>query len=227
LTESERQIYFADFVILLQAEEDDKRRRIQDARFRAEKAQRDAYREILKRLSAEGKIRPYTRWRAIEGFVKVEDACKIVMGQDQDAPMEIFEEFVDEWDDLYHRERALLSRLIDESSTVEHVVKADTSFEDFTQTLLKQAERPSDLYSDIKRIINREEPVSTARVYWEELVSKAQHAVGSHVDREESSEDEGEIIEDEASDQGETPTSGEAAVIAEQNDDIAPEVVSI
>jgi pre-mRNA-processing factor 40 len=198
----------------LQAEEDDKRRRIHDARFRAEKAQREAYRDVLRSLSKEGRIRPYTRWRAIVEFLKAEEAFKTVLGQDQDAPMEIFEEFVDGWDDAYHRERALLSRLIDESWDVASLVKPDTSFEDFTKTLLERSERPSDLYSDIKRIINREEPVSTARVYWEELVSKAQHAVrrqGSQVDNEESSEDEGEIIEEEVSREGTLPDQGSKA----------------
>jgi len=133
-----------------------------------------------------------------------EEAFDIVSGQDQDAPMEMFEEFVGKWDDAYQRERALLSRLIDESWTAEPFVKHDTSFEDFTRNLLASVERPSDLYSDIKRTINREDPVSTARVYWEELVSKAQHAAhrqGNQVDREESSEDEGEIFEDEINDE--------------------------
>ena len=204
LSESERQIYFADFVILLQAEEDDKRRRIQDARHRAEKAQREAYRDILKRLSVEGRIRPNTRWQAVVDFLMAEEAFDIVSGQDQDAPREIFEEFVRKWDDAYYRERALLSRLIDESWTAELFVKHDTSFLEFTQNLLARVERPSDLYSDIKGIINTEDPVSTARIYWEELVSKAQHVAhrqANHVDREESSEDEGEIFEDEVNDQ--------------------------
>ena len=158
----------------------------------------------MKRLSIEGRIRPYTQWRAIVDFVKVEEAFDAVLGQDQDAPMEIFEEFVGEWDVTYRRERALLSKLIDESCSAEPFVKHDTPFEDFTQNLLTRAERPSDLYSDVKRIINREDPVSTARIYWEELVSKAHHAAqrqGNQVDHEESSEDEGEIIEGEVDDE--------------------------
>lgn len=187
----------------MQAEEDDKRRRIQDARYRAEKAQREAYRDILKYLSSQGKIRPYTSWRAIVEFIEGEEAFKAVLGQDQDAPMEIFEEFVDEWDKAYYRERTLLSRVIDETWGGEAIVKPNTSFEEFTNSLFQRLERPSDIYSDIKRIMNREEPVSTARLYWEELLSKAQHTLnrqGPQVDYDESSEDEGEIIEEEATD---------------------------
>ena len=52
MTDSDRQLYFADFVIELQAVEDDKRRRIRDAHRRAEQAQRDAYRDFLEKFPA-------------------------------------------------------------------------------------------------------------------------------------------------------------------------------
>ncbi len=96
LTESDRQLYFADFVIELQAAEDDKRRRIRDARRRAEKAQREAYRDVLKRLARDGTIRPFTRWRSIEEFVMADPAFNPVLAQDREAPREIYEEFIDD-----------------------------------------------------------------------------------------------------------------------------------
>lgn len=201
LSEGDRQLFFADFVIQLQVAEDDKRRRIQDARYRAEKAQRDAYRDMLRRLAVEGKIRPYTRWRAVEDLVANDDASKAVTGQSPDAPIDLFEEFVDEWDDHYHRERSLLSELIDgQPLEAQPMVQLETPFKDFKKWLLDRAEISPSLFSEVKRVINREDPVSTARVYWEELVSKAKHATnrGSQVNHpdESSSEDEGEIIEE-------------------------------
>ena len=67
---SDRQLYFADFVIELQAAEDEKRRRIRDARRRAEKAQREGYRELLRKMAGEGNITPYTRWRSVESLCR-------------------------------------------------------------------------------------------------------------------------------------------------------------
>lgn len=201
LTDSDRQLLFADFVIELQAAEDDKRRRIRDARRRAEKAQREAYRDVLKRLGVEGKIRPYTRWRVIEEYVTADEAFNPVSAQDRDAPREIYEEFVDTWDDMYRREREFLSRFINPPDKKEITVDPETSFEDFSKLLLAQAEYSAELYGDTRRIINRDEPVSSARLYWEELVSRASHLNGRQGTQptslqEDSSEDEGEIIED-------------------------------
>ncbi len=201
LSESDRQLFFADFVIELQAAEDDKRRRIRDARRRAEKAQREAYRGALKRLALDGVIRPYTRWRSIEEIVTADEAFNPVLSQDRDAPREIFEEFVDEWDDIYRQERAILSRLINPSDKPEIIVNPETSLEDFVLLLVKEAEHTSESYGDTKRIVSREDPVSSARLYLEELVSRANHSSirpGSQrrASQEDSSEDEGEIIEE-------------------------------
>jgi pre-mRNA-processing factor 40 len=201
LTDSDRQLLFADFVIELQAAEDDKRRRIRDARRRAEKAQREAYRVLLKRMAVEGTIRPYTAWRIIEEFVTVDESFIPVLAQDRDAPREIFEEFIDTWDDIYRRERAFLSRFINPPDKKEIKIDREISFENFSKVLLVEAEYSAELYGDTRRIINKEEPVSSARLYWEELVSRASHSngrQGAHRTslQEDSSEDEGEIIED-------------------------------
>jgi pre-mRNA-processing factor 40 len=210
-TNSDRQLLFADFVIELQAAEDDKRRRIRDARRRAEKAQREAYRDVLKRLAVEQRIRPYTQWRIIEEFVTVDGSFNAVLAQDRDAPREIYEEFIDTWDDIYRRERAFLSRFINPPDKKEINIDPETSFEDFSKLLLAEAEYSAELYGDARRIINREDPVSSVRLYWEELVSRASHSNGRQGAQrtslqEDSSEDEGEIIED-----GEVGDGGELA----------------
>jgi pre-mRNA-processing factor 40 len=207
MSDSDRQLYFADFVIALQAAEDDKRRRIRDARRRAEKAQREAYREALRKLAIEGKILPYTRWRGIEEIVSTDDSFNLVQAQDRDAARELFEEFVDEWEDAYRRERSFLSRLLNPPNKAEIVVKVGTKYDGFTKLLLDAAAYSPDIYGDARRIINREEPLSSARLYYDELISRASDSSQRQATRrratDDSSEDEGEIIED-----GELPDAG-------------------
>jgi pre-mRNA-processing factor 40 len=210
MSDSDRQLYFADFVIALQAAEDDKRRRIRDARRRAEKAQREAYREALRKLAVEGKILPYTRWRGIEEIVSTDNSFNLVQAQDRDAARELFEEFVDEWEDAYRRERSFLSRLLNPPNKAEIVVKVGAKYDGFTKVLLDAAAYSPDIYGDARRIINREEPVSSARLYYDELISRASDSSQRQTTRrratDDSSEDEGEIIED-----GELPDAGAAS----------------
>jgi pre-mRNA-processing factor 40 len=192
MSDSDRQLYFADFVIELQAAEDEKRRRIRDARRRAEKAQREGYRELLKKLASDGKITPYTRWRSIQDSVSTDEACKLVQAQDRDAPHELFEEFLDEWNEGYRRERSFLGRLVT-SGRKEIRVRPGTSYDQFTKLLLDEAAYSPDVYGDVRRIINREQPVSSARLHYDELMSRTTEDRKANDD---SSEDEGEIIED-------------------------------
>eukprot|EP00980_Cylindrotheca_fusiformis_P028338 scaffold22592_cov129-Cylindrotheca_fusiformis.AAC.24 len=215
-TDSDRELFFADFVIELQAAEDDKRRRIRDARRRAEKAQRDAYREVLQNLAADRKISPSTRWRSIEELVFKDDSFNLVAAQDRDSPRSLFEEFVAEWDDNYHRERLFLSRLL---PLGDDKVTTGISYDEFKKLLLDEASNSKELYGDIRQIINTEEPVSSARLYYDELMAhladQSRRGAALHRLTEDSSEDEGEIIEDgdmdgnknplEAGDAGEKP----------------------
>lgn len=231
MSDSDRQLYFADFVIELQTAEDDKRRRIRDARRRAEKAQREAFRDVLRKLATEGKILPATRWRAIEDIIARDTAYKPVQAQDQDAPRELFAEFVDEWGELYRRERSLLSRTLHPTANKEIVLKEKTMYEEFTKLLLDEAAYSPELYGEIRRIINREEPISSAHLYFDELILRATEGItavamrpgstggrGSQVD---SSEDEGEIIED-----GEVPDEddGEVDIEIGKHDETAQNV---
>ena len=196
-SDSDRQLYFADFVIALQKVEDNKRRRIQDARRRAEKAQRDQYRELLNKMAADGKIFPYSRWREIEVSLVQEDSFKLVEGQDRVAPREIFELFVDEWDETYRRERNFLFRLLRPPGRPDIVIAAGTTFENFKKIITKESAYSSEIQNETFRIANREDPVSSARLLFDELNAQTENGgLRRGSAKDDSSEDEGEIIED-------------------------------
>lgn len=198
MSDSDRQLYFADFVIELQEAEDEKRRRIHDARRRAEKAQRDAYRKVLQKLAAERKITPSTRWRSVEELVSMDETFNLVEAQDRDSPRSLFEEFVGEWDDIYHHDRSFLSRLIHSCRRKESDIGSDSTYEDFTKWLLELASESQELYAETRQIIYTEEPLSSARLYYDELISRASDLSRRDLQKraEDSSEDEGEIVED-------------------------------
>ena len=200
LPESNRQLYFADFVLALQKAEDDKRRRIRDARRWAEKAQRDKYRDLLKVKAKEGKIFPYSRWRVVEELISQDESFTLVQAQDRNSPREVFEAFVDEWDDVYRRERSFLARLLDPVGKEPFVVTEDTTFDAFNTFLKNEASHSDEIQTEVFRIINREDPVSSARLFYDELVYRASEAgrYGSRrpSTKDDSSEDEGEIIEE-------------------------------
>jgi hypothetical protein len=206
MSDADRQLYFADFVIELQAAEDDKRRRIRDARRRAEKAQREGYRDTLRKLASEGKILPGTRWRSVEEIMSGEESYGLVHTQDRDTPRELFEEFLDEWGENYRRDRSFLGQLLQPSSKKEIVVNGNTTYEEFTKMLLNEAAYSPGVYGDTRRIINRDDPISSARLYYDDLVLRAKELDSAAASRQgnplrmgslvDSSEDEGEIIEE-------------------------------
>ena len=204
MSDSDRQLYFADYVIELQAAEDEKRRRIRDARRRAEKAQRDAYRETLRVMAVEGKILPSSRWRNFEDHISSKVSFSPVSEQDRDAPRDMFEDFVEDWADSYRRDKVFLSRLVSSSKNL--TVNADTQLEGFKKAILEEAAYSPDVYSDVRRIINREEPISNIKLFLDELVLKAKkdnentisfgrrRGVGNRNDS--SSDEDGEVQED-------------------------------
>ena len=227
MSDSDRQLYFADFVIDLQAAEDDKRRRIRDARRRAEKAQRDGYRETLRKLASEGKIHPGSRWRSVEEVISKDVSFGPVHTQDRDAPREIFEEFLDEWVQKYQRDRAFLSQLLYQGSRKDSVVKPSTTYQEFTAMLKNEAEYSPGASGDVRRIINREDPVSSARLFYDDLIFRAKEVAASAGNRRsstalrgqgqlaDSSEDEGEIIEE-----GEVSEDGKSAKALVREEDV-------
>ncbi|KAL3920020.1 MAG: hypothetical protein SGILL_003465 [Bacillariaceae sp.] len=191
--DSDRQLYFADFALELQNAEDDKRRRIRDARRRAEKAQRDNFRQLLREKAAGGRIFPYSRWRMVVEMLAQDESFALVEAQGRDMPRQLFEEFADEWDDIFRRERSFLIRLLDRRSDNEEVIKRETTYESFKKLLMEVASYSEEAERDAYRIISREDPVSSARLYYDELMSLLSR---QQKPDEESSEDEGEIIED-------------------------------
>lgn len=208
MDEADRQSYFADFVMELQTAEDDKRRRIRDDRRRAEKAQREAYRDALENMAAEGKIAPSSRWRDVEGIIKVDASFAPVQEQNRNSPRDIFEEFAEEWDDIFRRDRPFLCQLVHPASRREIMVTVDTKYDAFVKAMLQEASSSSQLQAEAHRVVKPDERLSSARLYFNELMKRAK---GKHVvplrrrgygarrgsqNGDSSSEDEGEIVED-------------------------------
>jgi len=111
MSETDRQLYFSDYVIELQNAEDEKRRRIRDARHRAEKAQRDVFRDRLVALAKSGIITPEARWRGVEDKVSNDPTYEPVQAQGREVARELFEDFVYDWKEEYRRDKVTLSRV--------------------------------------------------------------------------------------------------------------------
>ena len=202
MTDSERQLYFADFILDLQDAEEERRRRIYEARRKAEKAQREEYRADLRQLAEAGKILPSTRWRHAEDVVGGEPSHGPVEEKGREVPREIFEDFVDDWNDEYKRDRSRLREYWRKAKS-KMDMSTETQYEDFAKALLDAVSESADSYSTVRRIINREEPVSSAKLYFDELILDAKDGGGAKSSRarkgrkdDDSSEDEGEIVED-------------------------------
>lgn len=199
MSDQERQLYFADHVIELQVVEDEKRRRIRDARRRAEKAQRDAFRDTLATLAKEGRILPTSRWRNIEDLLASKETFKAVRDQGRNEPQLVFDDYIDEWADIYQGDKAFLSDLLSKSK--DNAFRADSKYEDFTKALLDAAAPSPDSYRDVRRIIQEELPVSSAKLLFDEIIavekaSKIRNRTSGRRIADDSSEDEGEIVED-------------------------------
>ena len=78
------------------------------------------------------------------------------------------EDLVDDWGDLYRRERSFLSRILNHSSknnnttstnsttaTGSSIVQIDTTYEEFSKLLLEAAAYSCDVYTDVRRVIHR------------------------------------------------------------------------
>ena len=205
MSETDRQLYFSDHVIELQNAEDEKRRRIRDARRRAEKAQRDAFRNKLGELAKSGLVTPETRWRSLEDTVSNDPTYEPVHAQGRKVARELFEDFVYDWKEEYRRDKVTLVRVW-EKSTKEFVFDdRDNVVEEFGKMLLESSAGSPELYGEIRRISNRENVLfmSSIALFYKELMSQSEGTRngdgkkrGSTLNDNDSSEDEGEIIED-------------------------------
>ncbi len=208
MKDSDRELYFVDYVIELQKVEDGKRRRAREARRRAEKAQRDAFRDTLKKFAREGKILPTSRWRNCEELLAAEDTFDAVRDQDRATPRNMFEDMVEEWEDVYRGDKAFLNSLLAKSKSSAFAAKTDAKYEDFTKVILDAAAYSPEMYSDARRVINEEVLVSSvcsAKLFFDEWVASGKSISGRGSRNTpygrrgvtgESSEDEGEIVED-------------------------------
>jgi len=200
MPDSDRELYFADYVLELQAAEEERRRRIRDARRKAEKAQKEAYTNALRKLASEGSLLPSSRWRNVEALIAADPSFAPVQAHERDSPRDIFEDFIDEWNGVYRRDRSFLNNLVHSPSKQALTVHADMTYEEYSRALLDQAAHSPELYSETRGILNREDPISSARLYFNELVLKARDSRSKSGLRRgsagSSSEDEGEIRED-------------------------------
>ena len=229
LTDSDRQVFFADHVIELQKIEDDKRRKIREARRNAERAQRASYSNLLHQLSVDGKIFPYSRWRGeVQELVSKESSFAPLYAQDRNAPRAMFEEFVEEWYETYQRERSFMRRRLESllkgrSVDVSSLITTETTYTAFKDILTDDR---NESFSDSKEmwdIVNGQNPVSSALIFYKDLISRAKSgsrpSISKPISRrslrqggDESSEDEGEIVEDaDENTQAQASTNLEAA----------------
>mmetsp|Transcript_44193 Transcript_44193/g.53395 ORF Transcript_44193/g.53395 Transcript_44193/m.53395 type:complete len:268 (-) Transcript_44193:683-1486(-) len=201
LSDGDRQLCFADHILLLQTRDDEKRRRIREARRRAEKAQRDAYRHILRRWTKEGIITTVTRWRSVEAGLRADGTFRPVEEQNADAPREIFEDYMHDLRDVYHRDKSFLNRLI-----AGFDLRETLRYEEFTTELMKRAK--GEMNADLRRVLSRE-PISSALLLYNECMARVRsqgsttnssqgNGGDTHKIKKEAveSEDEGEIVED-------------------------------
>jgi pre-mRNA-processing factor 40 len=170
MSDSDRQVYFADYVLQLQNEEDEKKRRIRDARRRAEKAQRDAYRDLLRSLATTGKITPLTEWRQAEDMVMGHESFGPLQAQDRNAPRELFQDFVRVWYENYRRDASFISHLC-ASSEPRLCLTDEMQYEDFVTALLDKAGR-SELCSEVERVISHDELIPSAKIFFDEMKIK-------------------------------------------------------
>ena len=221
LPESDRQLFFADYVLHLQSNEEEKRRRIMEARQRAEKAQRHAYRTVLREMAALGTIRPNTRWNDVRDVLGRHAVHGPVYAQRREAPRELFEDFVEEWNEEWRRDRGVLLRALlggaaattttnNNGATAKNTAKnnetqtkvdeSKMTLEEFQKHLLEMATPHPDLYAEVRRILNKEDTtLSSCRLLYEErrgMMKDGSLNGGTLEEGEESSEDEGEIIEE-------------------------------
>jgi len=204
LKTEEKDFLFKNFVDGLIRSEEEDRRRSQEERREAAMAQRDFFRETLVQAALNGKIFPSSSYSSAVDSVLSQDASFLKLQQhNRDRPKELFEEFVNDWNELYRRDRLFLSDIVRkrvENSNAQTFKDETKTFDDFCKVLLDEAANQT--ASDrVQRIIDDESnPVSSALLYFNELkLSSSSRRRNSQLTQhhDSSSEDEGEIAEDE------------------------------
>ena len=203
LEDHEKDFLFGRFLEdMYQAEEDDRRRSQQD-RLQAEMDQREYYMETLVRLAKEGKIVPSSSFGSVVGSVLGQETAYVQLHRhDRDLPREVFEGFVNEWNEAYRGDRLFLSEIVRRAheKVGRSIVQGENeSYEAFCTALLDEASNTNDTYQRAQRIIALQSPVSSAQLYFNELQNNSRKSLQNQPQRgtdDDSSEDEGEIAEE-------------------------------
>jgi hypothetical protein len=144
--------------------------------------------------------------------VSKENSFEVLQAHDRNAPRVTFDEFVEDWYDLYQRERSVLRRnleslLKDRSVDISCLITPETTYKAFKDLLTDDSKHAPADQKEAWEIINGQNPVSSAVIFYKDLLSRAKAGGRPSVstgigrrsirqDPDESSEDEGEIIED-------------------------------
>ncbi|KAL7574481.1 hypothetical protein ACA910_015845 [Epithemia clementina (nom. ined.)] len=207
LDRQERDFLFGRFLDDLQQAEEENHRRSQEDRRQIEMDQREFFMETLVRLARDGYILPNSSYSSVVDSVLSEESSFVELHQhDRDRPRELFEDFVNDWNELYRGDRLFLSDIVRrayEKMGRNIVSDNDESYEAFCQALLDEASGSANTHQRVYRIISEKSPVSSAQLYFNEM-RQSRKSVQSQPQRgteEDSSEDEGEIAEEETATQ--------------------------
>lgn len=200
MDEADQQHLFANYVAEIQRTEEEEKRRSYDERKRIERAQRENYRKMLVRFAEESKLTPSSLWRDSQPLLYQDPSYAPLSDQDPQAPREMFQRFVDDWNSVYLGDRQTLSQLAAYLPKKSAFVNDETTYDEFVRALIDVSSKSNEQNMEIRRIVDERSPISSARLYFDELKNRAKLAAtarrGSSRRRdEESSEDEGEIDE--------------------------------
>ena len=173
ISDEDKHLIFSDYIIELQEIAEEKRRRIMEARHRAEKIQRDDYRSFLRSLVKEGGIRINSIWREVQDTIVRDQSYNFVYDQDIDAPRIIYEDLLDDLRSMYRKDKSVLSRIASNHCQQRNkpLDCSNMSFEQFSKLLLSAAASTSssDILSNDVRKFLAEEPISSALTYYIDL----------------------------------------------------------
>jgi len=198
LSEHDRQHFFMEFLMQGREQEQREKRRERQAEMQLADEQKNSFVRTLESLASDQKLVPWSRWSDIEDKLVDDESYVTLNKRRPSAPREEFRVFIDSWYRRYKDDKLILSRITKPATGPHLVVNSDMSYETFTNALLESAS--SSAITDlefVKEIIERDDPTSSARLFYTELQSSSQSLRRSRAD-DQSSEDEGEIIEEDA-----------------------------
>ena len=204
IVEDGKTFLFQRFLDDMKVAEDEARIRAEEESRQAAIAQRDFFRNILVRLAQEGKVVPSSNFVDLEPILRKEESFEVLLKVDSSRPKELFEDFVNSWNETYRDDRIFLSQVVRKMAeeTGMNIKEKATSYELFCSTLKEASSTEDSILKRVERIIENEfNPVPSSRLYFNELQQsssgprrRASQLTNQIAD--DSSEDEGEIAED-------------------------------